>query len=197
MRLAGRAGILIASMTLALALAASALLAQAAPPPAQPAGIARFRQVDSKLYRGAQPDAAGLRSLRDLGVATVINLRIERDAIRLDEQRIVESLGMRYVALPIEDGNFFTRSRIIPQDVIRKFFAVIDAAEGPVFVHCHRGADRTGALIALYRIARHGWSNRRAYEEARGVGMRSWYDGLKRQILTYRAPPEIVRGSRP
>lgn len=181
-------------MALAFALAVSALLSQAVPLPAHLTTIPRFDQVDSRLYRGAQPDAAGLRRLRDLGVATVINLRSERDAIRLDEQRLVESLGMRYVSLPIKDGNFFTRARIVPEDVIRKFFAVMDAAAGPVFVHCRRGADRTGALVALYRIARHGWSNERAYEEARAAGMRSWYAGLKRQILTFRAAPQTVAG---
>lgn len=148
--------------------------------------IPRFHQVDPHLYRGAQPDAAGFRRLRDLGVRTVINLRSEVDAARSSERQLVESLGMRYVHLPVKDGNFFTRSRQIPDDTIREFFAILDAAgPEPVFVHCRRGADRTGALVAFYRIARHGWSGARAYAEARHIGMRSWYTGLKRQIEAY------------
>jgi protein tyrosine/serine phosphatase len=64
-----------------------------------------------------------------------------------------------------------------------------------VFVHCRRGADRTGALVGFYRIARNGWSAERAYDEARAIGMRSWYTGLRRQIeefgasVAQQAPP--------
>lgn len=165
-----------------------ALILQAPPPaiPAQAAAVSRFYQVDDKLYRGAQPDANGFKSLRALGIETVINLRTEADAIKTEEQRIVESLGMRYISLPIKDGNFFTRSRVVPEETIRQFFEALDAAGGRVFVHCHRGADRTGALVAFYRIARNGWNNQRAYEEARTIGMRSWYSGLKQQILAFK-----------
>lgn len=156
------------------------------------APIERFYQVDSRLYRGAQPDTAGLRYLRDLGVTTVVNLRQPKDAERLNERNAVESLGMRYVNIAIEDGSFLTRSRRIPVDAIRSFFEIIDAADsGVVFVHCRRGADRTGALVSFYRIARHHWDAARAYGEARSIGMRSWYRGLQQQI------EEFARQSRP
>jgi protein tyrosine/serine phosphatase len=148
--------------------------------------IERFQQVDERLYRGAQPTAEAFRRLRDLGVRTVVNLRMEADARKTGEQRTVESLGMRYVAIPVEDGNFFTRSRRIPEEAIRDFFATVeDNDRRPVFVHCHRGADRTGALVAFYRIARHGWDNQRALKEAREIGMRSWYHGLHDQIARF------------
>jgi len=108
------------------------------PPP-----VPRFHQVDERLYRGGQPGEAGFRYLRDLGVRTVINLREARDAVRADEQRIVESLGMKYVNLPVKDGNIFRPFRRVPEETLERFFAAIDSAPGPVFVHCHRGADRT------------------------------------------------------
>jgi protein tyrosine/serine phosphatase len=148
--------------------------------------IERFHQVDEHLYRGAQPTAEGFRKLRDLGVKVIVNLRMPADAARTDEKRVVESLGMRYVHMPVEDGNFFTRSRRIPESVIRDFFKLVqDTASGPVFVHCHRGADRTGALVAFYRIARQGWDNARALKEAKEIGMRSWYHGLHDQITRF------------
>lgn len=52
----------------------------------------------------------------------------------------------------------------------------------PVDNHCRRGADRTGAMVAFYRIHHHGWTAARAYAEARDLGMRWWHKGLKRQI---------------
>ena len=162
------------------------LTVSAAPDPALTIPIERFQRVDDRLYRGAQPTAEGFRRLRDLGVRMVVNLRMDADAKRTNERQIVESLGMRYVHLPVEDGNFFTRSRRIPETVIHEFFSVLDnAGNAPVFVHCHRGADRTGALVAFYRIARHGWDNQRALKEAREIGMRSWYRGLQNQIVRF------------
>ena len=155
--------------------------------------IERFVKVDDRLFRGAQPDLEGFKYLRGLGVRTIINLRLAKDAERLNEREIVESLGMKYVNIPIKDGNFFTRSRRIPPEAIHSFFQTIDASEsGTVFVHCHRGADRTGALVSFYRIVRHNWDSARAYAEARQIGMRSWYKGLQQQIEEFGRQPRVA-----
>jgi protein tyrosine/serine phosphatase len=150
------------------------------------APIERFNKVNERLYRGAQPTAAAFEKLRELGVKTVINLRMEPDQIRTGEKKIVEDLGMTYVSIPVEDGNFFTRSRTIPDEAIAAFFRTVDdPSRGPVFVHCHRGADRTGAIVAFYRIARQGWEAEKAFQEAREIGLRSWYKGLHAQIRAF------------
>ena len=155
--------------------------------------IDRFVKVDDRLFRGAQPDLEGFKYLRELGIRTIINLREAKDGERLHERAIVESLGMKYVNIPVKDGNFFTRSRRIPPEAIRWFFQEIDASDsGPVFVHCHRGADRTGALVSFYRIERHNWDSARAYTEARQIGMRSWYKGLQQQIEEFGRQPRVA-----
>jgi protein tyrosine/serine phosphatase len=175
------------ALTVALLLAISGPSAAAGDPAATP--IERFHRVDARLYRGAQPEANGFRYLQSIGVRTIVNLREEDDAVRLQEQQLVESLGMRYIHLPVKDGSFFTRSRRIPEETVRAFLRLFDASDGgPVFVHCRRGADRTGAIVGFYRIAKHGWDAARAYEEAREIGMRSWYKGLRRQLLEFAAP---------
>lgn len=157
--------------------------------------IERFSQVDGKLYRGAQPTEEGFRRLRDMGVKVIVNLRLAADAVKTGEQRIVEGLDMKYVNLPVQDGNFFTRSRTVPEAVMRSFLELVDGAEGPVFVHCRRGADRTGAVVGMYRVARHGWEGDRAYREARDIGMRSWYTGLRDQILAFTGHPLARTGA--
>lgn len=149
--------------------------------------IARFHQVDEHLYRGAQPSELGLTRLHALGVRTVINIRDEGDAAVADERRIAESLGMRFVHIPIKDGNVFTWFRRIPAETVTHFFEVLGSVPGPVFIHCRRGTDRTGALVAIYRIARNGWDTARALKEANERGMRPWYRGLRKQIATFDA----------
>jgi uncharacterized protein (TIGR01244 family) len=159
----------------------------AAQQPVADVPIARFHQVDEHLYRGAQPDELGLTRLHALGVRTVINIRDEGDAAVADERRIAESLGMRFVHIPIKDGNVFTWFRRIPLETVTHFFDVLGSVPGPVFLHCRRGTDRTGALVAIYRIARNGWDTARALKEANERGMRPWYRGLRKQIATFDA----------
>jgi protein tyrosine/serine phosphatase len=158
--------------------------------------IERLHRVDERLFRGSQPDAEGFRHLRDLGVRTVINFRLPSDAVETGEQQIVETLGMRYVNLPIQDGNFFTWFRQIPAETVKQFFSVLEAEQGPFFVHCRRGTDRTGAMVAFYRMARNGWDAPRAKNEADSVGMRFWYRGLRRQISAFN-PAELLQAARP
>ena len=60
-----------------------------------------------------------------------------------------------------------------------------DPANYPIFIHCRSGADRTGAMVALYRIAAQDWDGKKAVVEAREIGMRWWYFGLKDQIQDF------------
>jgi protein-tyrosine phosphatase len=71
----------------------------------------------------------------------------------------------------------------MPKEAAARFLATVDdPASGPVFVHCKRGADRTGAFVGLYRVLRQGWDLKRAYNEAREIGMRWWYPAVKGEL---------------
>jgi len=139
---------------------ASPLLAQ------QPAeGIKNFYQVDQHLYRGAQPDKEGIEFLAKLGVKTVINLRGEGPESRREEKLVTEA-GMKYIHVPM--------TGLTPPTVteIQKILGLLeDQTGGAVFVHCKRGADRTGTVIAAYRVDHDGWDNDQALKEAMTRGM--------------------------
>jgi protein-tyrosine phosphatase len=60
-----------------------------------------------------------------------------------------------------------------------------DSSTGPVFVHCRRGADRTGAVVACYRIEHDHWKNERALAEARSLGMRWFGKAIQSYVLNY------------
>lgn len=141
----------------------------------QASELPRFHKVTAGLYRGGQPGEDGFRLLKEMGVRTVINFRSETE-----EKAIVETLGMKYVHIPL---NAWKR---VPEDSIRTFLQILgDRANEPVFVHCRRGADRTGIMVGIYRVAFQGWDARRAYKEARTIGMRWWYRGLKSQLYRF------------
>jgi protein tyrosine/serine phosphatase len=103
--------------------------------------------VTQTLFRGAQPSAAGFDKLRDMGVGIVVNFRDEADETA-NENKQVESLGMKYVGIPWSGRQDPSSAQIIQfLDLVRT------NPQTKIFVHCLRGADRTGTMIAAYRIA--------------------------------------------
>jgi protein tyrosine/serine phosphatase len=137
--------------------------------------LPRFQEVAPGILRGGQPKPEGFLYLKKQGVKTIVNLRKEHD-----ERAQVEALGFHYVYLPMDARDE------VPWQKIRTFLeTVTDPARQPVFIHCQRGADRTGFMVGLYRIEKQGWSAEKAYAEARDIGMRWWYRGLKRQLYEF------------
>jgi protein tyrosine phosphatase (PTP) superfamily phosphohydrolase (DUF442 family) len=140
--------------------------------------ITRFSQVDARLYRGGQPSDDDFTRLKTLGINTVVSFREDVEK----ERKLVESLGMKFVHIPISLKPFRLGNAITPKAVARFFEVIDDPASGLVFVHCRRGADRTGTFVGLYRMLRQNWTADRAYDEARDIGMRWWYSYIKDQL---------------
>ena len=148
--------------------------------------LPHFFRVDQGLYRGGQPTPEGFRQLAQRGIRTVIDLRVEPKTHRKQEQQLVESLGMRWVSLPMR---WYWR----PSDaqVIKFLQVALDPSQQPVFVHCRKGRNRTGTLVAVYRIVAQSWSPERAYAEARNLGLSRW-NPLTRHIIFREAQQEYV-----
>lgn len=151
-------------------------------------GIPNFHRVDEHLFRGGQPSAADLAALQALGVRTVVNLRYE-DSLVKAEQAQAEALGMRYVNVPM-----YGLARPREEQVASVMRILDDPSNWPVFVHCKRGADRTGAIVACYRIAHHGWTPDAAIREADALGMMRLELAKKAYIRDY---PSTHPGAEP
>jgi protein tyrosine phosphatase (PTP) superfamily phosphohydrolase (DUF442 family) len=168
---------LTVSIALATLVLASPSLSQSVTP--QVTGVPNFRQVTERIFRGGQPDLRGWPELSKLGVKTVVDLRQPGEHSTVAESTAVTAAGMRYVNVPM-DG-FATPSAVqlaLPLSVLDR--------EEPVFVHCKLGCDRTGTVIAAYRISRQGWENRKALAEAQQMGLHWWEMGMRRFIAGYR-----------
>lgn len=156
-------------------------------PEASPEGdLPRFSMIAEGLYRGGQPTTEGFQFLKEKGVKTIINLRAEDNT----ESKIVQALGMNYVQIPVDEVRPWTR--LSPASVAKYFELVNNPANYPIFFHCWRGADRTGAFAALYRIAVQGWDATKAYAEARDIGMRWYFVGLRSQIYQFQPPNNMA-----
>jgi len=124
-------------------------------------GLPNLHQVSDDLYRGAQPTAQGMQRLEALGVRTVINLRTSDT-----DGDLLTGSGLTYERIPM------TAWRPKDRDVVRFLQIVANADRQPVFIHCRRGADRTGMMVAVYRIAVQGWEKEQAVAEMTQGGFR-------------------------
>jgi protein-tyrosine phosphatase len=119
---------------------------------------------DGVLMRGSEQDAKGWQDLKDQGIKTVVNLRLEDNS----EAATVRALGMNAVQIPSYDQS------LPSHDELAAFVRTVnDPANQPVYVHCEQGVGRTGIMCAAYRVAHDGWSADQAIQEARQMGMKS------------------------
>jgi tyrosine-protein phosphatase SIW14 len=141
-------------------------------------GIPNFHQVNEHVFRGGQPAAEAWPSLAKLGVKTVIDLRREDEHSTAAEAQAVSAVGMSYFNVPM-------KGVVAPtSEQIAKALALLNSQD-PVFVHCKRGADRTGAVIACYRIGHDRWERKQALNEAKSLGMAWDQLGLKHYIMMF------------
>jgi protein tyrosine/serine phosphatase len=135
--------------------------------------------VNTNLYRGGQPTEAGVKRLARMGVKTIINLRGE-DEHSKKEQLWAQNAGIKFIGVNL---NNWKRPKTADIEQVVKY---INAPENqPVFVHCKRGADRTGTVIAVYRITHDGWTAQQANDEAKKFGFGWWQFWMKDYINDY------------
>ena len=161
------------------ALAGAGIAAPSAAPYVE--GVGNFQKVDDHVYRGAQPTREGFGNLSKLGIQTVIDLREPGDRSS-NERKWVTDAGMHYISVPM-----YGMATPSNESVLRVLGLLEERSTGPIFVHCKRGADRTGGVIACYRVEHDHWKNDRALAEARSMGM-SWFQtAIQSYVRKYQA----------
>jgi tyrosine-protein phosphatase SIW14 len=120
--------------------------------------IKNFGQMDERFYRGAEPKGLeDVQALKAIGINTVIDLQEKPEPAERGE---VESLGMRYVNIPMVDKAYPR-----PEWVAQFLKTVDDPSTGKFFVHCAGGRHRTGSMGAVYRFEKYGWNYDQVYAE--------------------------------
>ncbi|MBI4347877.1 MAG: tyrosine-protein phosphatase [Elusimicrobia bacterium] len=142
--------------------------------------LPRFANVAPGVYRSGQPNRAGLAHLAQIGVKTVLSLRFWRARGETEE---VRRLGLRSVSVGMHGRDF---PRFDQVDVALAVLA--DQTQQPVLVHCAYGKDRTGTVVAAWRVIFEGIDPKTAASEAARFDCcaRHWKGSLEDWLVRYR-----------
>jgi len=149
-------------------------------------GVPNFGEVTPNLYRGGLLNPTGLKALARMGVSIVVDTHAN-DA---SEEKAARRLGMQYVAIPWHCP--------WPKDeVFVKFLKLLHENKGKkVFVHCRLGDDRTGMMVAAYRMAEEGWTADEAMIEMKSFGFTRAHHFLCPGLASYEKEfPERLRNN--
>ncbi|MGB7575415.1 MAG: dual specificity protein phosphatase family protein [Thermodesulfobacteriota bacterium] len=137
--------------------------------PVQIKGAPNLHKVSDTLYRSAQPSTEGMRNLKAMGIETVVDLR----SFHSDRDEIGDT-GLAYEQIYVKAWH------PEEEDAVRFLQIVTNPKHSPVIVHCQHGADRTGTMCVLYRVAVQGWSKEEALKEMTdgGFGFHGIWENL-------------------
>ncbi len=151
--------------------------------------ISNFGQMDERYYRGARPkEGRGqFEALKAIGVQTIIDLQ---DKPRAYEKLEAEAAGLKYINIPMADGDYPDPAHI--EEFLR---LANDPATGVFYAHCAGGRHRTGITGAAYRMTKYGWGLDQAYTEMKNFDFySSWgHGGQKKFVIEYAAKLEAAK----
>src|SRR5262245_27114246 len=146
-------------------------------------GLPNGGKISDSLFRGAQPRENGIKELKNLGITTIVDLRGEDPDKISWERKEAESLGIRFVSIPVSGWAPPSNDQVA---LFLKIFR--DNPKEKVFVHCRFGDDRTGVFVATYRMAFDGWPAQQAMNEMYFFGFNGiWHPSMKSFIRDFPA----------
>ncbi len=127
--------------------------------------------ADEALWRGARPTPDAAAALVDLGVQTVVSLELLNDdiqAFQVAQPSRTISRELQYFQIRDWEPLVVVAPRVVDEHIAH-FLAVTRTQPAPVYVHCRSGQNRTGVMVAAYRIF-HGVEIEKAIEEMEKYG---------------------------
>lgn len=129
--------------------------------------------VDNGVYRSKQPKDDDIDDLRSLGIKEVLSLREYHD-----DRDYITDTRFHLHRIKIDTAEI-TEGQII------EALKIIKNKQGPILIHCWHGSDRTGVIVATYRIIFNNWTKSQALDEMVNGGYgyhASVYPGLVKLV---------------
>jgi protein tyrosine/serine phosphatase len=135
-------------------------------------GLENMYQVDEGIYRSEQPSRQQFRAIEMFGIEEVLNLRYWHSDYKYAKKT---DLILHHVRMNAHDANDF--------DVVAAL-RIIKNRKGAILIHCHHGSDRTGLIVAMYKIVFCNASKAEAIDEMvnGGFGFHKLYDNIVQYV---------------
>lgn len=134
--------------------------------------VDNFHKVDEGLYRSGQPTKSDFKELEKFGITSVLNLRNHHS-----DNDEAKGTKIKLYRIKMNAGSLTEEDLLVAIKVIKN-------RQGPLLVHCWHGSDRTGAVIAMYRILYQNWTKEKAIDELvnGGYGYHKYYGNIPELI---------------
>lgn len=140
--------------------------------------IPNFSVVTPALWRGGLPQKGGMEQLKKAGVKSIIDLMLPGKSVN-KERAVASKLNIKFFNMPMNELKKTNREH---DD---KFLSIVTSPDNqPVFVHCRRGQDRVGTMVAIYRVRAQGWTADQAYSEMLAHGFHRLFFNLSNSVYT-------------
>jgi protein tyrosine phosphatase (PTP) superfamily phosphohydrolase (DUF442 family) len=138
-----------------------------------------FHRLNESYARGSEPRHGGIETLMRLGVKAIVDLRSIYD-FKDEIRQAARQVGLNYHWLPMSVWNAPT------DEQAKEFIRIVsDKSEGPFYVFCADGLNRTGEMSAIYRIANDGWTVEQSLKEMDELGFNPYYYTLRNYVWDY------------
>ena len=140
--------------------------------------IHKLRKITNGLYRGSAPHIPDVKWLKDnLGIKKIVSFDKHSGHI-ID--RVCNLLGIEHIIVPLDE----TRKSLL--DFMKYDLKKLLIDDGPTYLHCFAGKDRSGFVSALFEVKYLGKNPKEAIEEAKSLGFGKDLDpAYKRMIHLY------------
>ncbi|MDR2982954.1 MAG: tyrosine-protein phosphatase [Puniceicoccales bacterium] len=126
--------------------------------PVQSTTLGNFYKISPDLFRSEYPAQEDIADIKEQGIKSIINLRSSND-----RSEVFQAEGLTTYWHKTNAGS------ISQQDMV-DVFKFFEKSPKPALIHCWHGSDRTGFIVAGYRIIYQGWSKEEAIRELRQGG---------------------------
>ncbi len=126
--------------------------------------------VDDNLFRSDQPSKYGMKELEKIGIKTVLSVR----NLRNDKAEVKGT--------NIKLSQYRINTWTINYKEVVEALKIIKESPKPVLIHCKHGSDRTGCIVAAYRIAFQNWTKEEAINEFLGGGF-GYHEDIFKNVL--------------
>ena len=121
-------------------------------------GLENLYQLNDSIFRSEQPDSIEFANLKRIGIKSILNIRTQQEDMDISGKQDFNYYFVQMRAEHIRDAD------------IEKSLKIIKDAPKPILIHCKHGSDRTGTVIAMYRIVFENRTKAEALNELRNGG---------------------------